>query len=103
VLKLHNAADSHDLSLFDAQNALMARAAAAGVRTSTALAGADGALVQLVTLQGRRHALRALSWLPGDVMGDAPQVRTLIFFGALCVVRVHASSRPSASLKRPNN
>lgn len=66
-----------------AQNAAMLHVAAAGIATPTPLLARDGRAILSVPLAAapgaapRPHAVRMLAFLPGCVMGTAPQVRVL--------------------------
>lgn len=92
VLKAHNAGDSEPSAQFaEAQNALLLALAGAGVPVPAPLPlvapppphdgaaggiqqGADGYTLRVVAPDGRLHAVRCLTWLPGTLLVDAPQV-----------------------------
>ena len=81
VLKIANAADSAaaaaGAAAFRAQNAVMAFVAASGLVLTTTpvpLAGAADsddpeAAAAIATIEGRRHVVRLLTWVPGAVLG----------------------------------
>lgn len=91
VLKAHNAADSEPATQYaEAQNALLLALAGAGIpvpaplplaapppqegSASGAQQGGDGYTLRVVATDGRLHAVRCLTWLPGTLLVEAPQV-----------------------------
>lgn len=88
VLKVHNAADSAEPLFAEAQNALLVQLQAAGIPVpaplrlaegqpalghATCSRGGDPYTLRIVAEDGRRHAVRALSWLPGKLLVHVPQ------------------------------
>ncbi|PRW45033.1 hydroxylysine kinase isoform X1 [Chlorella sorokiniana] len=92
VLKVHNEADSDpDVQYAEAQNALLHELASAGLPVPAPLplvaqcssspgsssdgggASADGRTLRIRAEDGRLHAVRLLTYLPGMLLVDAPQ------------------------------
>lgn len=87
VLKVHNATDSAKPLFAEAQNALLVQLEAAGIPVPAPLQvaadrpdeearnlGGDPYTLRIVADDGRQHAVRALSWLPGKLLVDVAQV-----------------------------
>lgn len=91
MLKVHNEGDSSPESQYaEAQNALLGVLAARGFpvpaplplqathttagSSSSSSRSADGYTLRMIADDGRRHAVRMLSWLPGTLLVDVAQV-----------------------------
>ncbi len=87
---MHNAADSAKPLFAEAQNALLVQLQAAGIPVPAPLPlaegqpckshascsrGGDPCTLRIAAEDGRQHAVRALSWLPGKLLVDVLQVR----------------------------
>jgi len=77
VLKIHNPEDSARTDVLEAHNAAMQHCTAAGITTNQPVCSSSGQQILLTKVKGRKqlHAARLLSYVPGRLMGSAPQVR----------------------------
>ncbi|KAL4436619.1 hypothetical protein ABPG75_003758 [Micractinium tetrahymenae] len=118
-MRVHNDADSAEPLFAEAQNALLLQLQAAGIPVPAPLPvaepteadaacsrGGDPCTLRIVAEDGRQHAVRALSWLPGKLLVDVAQSAELCRqLGALLGRTNRAlqawDSTASSALRRP--
>ncbi|XP_053620459.1 hydroxylysine kinase [Plodia interpunctella] len=79
VLKIMNSMDSQNVGVVEAQNEIMNFLNARGVVCPKPVRNVYGHLHSIETLNGQRHAVRLLEYVPGELLKDVPKTEALFY------------------------
>ncbi|XP_068624119.1 hydroxylysine kinase [Battus philenor] len=79
VLKIMNSMDSQNLAVVEAQNEIMNFLSSRGVRCPRPVRNVFGQLHSLEALGARRHAVRLLHYVPGQLLKEVPRSDALLY------------------------
>ncbi|VVC92695.1 unnamed protein product [Leptidea sinapis] len=79
VLKIMNSMDSQNANLVDAQNEIMNFLLTRSVACPKPIRNVYGHLHSMETINGKKHAVRLLEYVPGVIMKDVPKSESLFY------------------------
>ena len=82
LFKVHNGVESDNVSILEAQNAMMTHLASKGFTCSTPVKSVQGRTIEYTTTSQRRFAVRVLSWVEGSTLNSLePSFQRLLLSG----------------------
>ncbi|CAK1589391.1 unnamed protein product [Parnassius mnemosyne] len=79
VLKIMNSMDSQNLGVVEAQNEIMNYLTTRSVTCPKPVRNVFGHLYSLEIISGKRHAVRLLEYVPGELLKDVPRSEALFY------------------------
>ncbi|XP_052749479.1 hydroxylysine kinase [Galleria mellonella] len=79
VLKIMNSMDSQDVSVVEAQNEIMNFLNTRSVTCPKPVRNVFGHLHSIETISGKRHAVRLLEFVPGEILKNVPLTESLLY------------------------